>query len=115
MNKTQVSSGWKFFIFGECAVAALCGAAILAFVFVSAWTTQSVEQPVYSAPQQSYESVPQQEPASAVSDILTGHRWKVHSPTLGTDVILEADFKDGGSFDGIITSPLAKFCPLLNR
>jgi hypothetical protein len=65
MYKTQLSSGWKLFIVGGCAVFALCGATILGFLFFSAWTRQAAEPPVYAAPQQSYESIPQQDPVYA--------------------------------------------------
>jgi hypothetical protein len=98
MYKTRISSGWKFFLIGGCAAVALCGAAFLALLIFSAWTTQ---------PTPSVQSVSPQETDSgvSVSDALTGHRWRMQSSYLGDGIILEADFKEGGGFDGIITAP----------
>jgi len=96
MEKTRISSGWKIAILGGCAFVAVCGAAIFALVFVAALKPSTPEPPV---------SVPQQEPDYTVSDVLPGHRWRIHSSYLDDGIILEADFKEGGSFDGIITAP----------
>jgi hypothetical protein len=96
MEKTRISTGWKIAILGGCAFVAVCGAAIFALMLVAAWPSSSPEPPV---------SVPQSEPDYTVSDVLTGHRWRMRSSYLGDGIILEADFKDGGSFDGTITAP----------
>ena len=98
MEKNRISSGWIIAILGGCAVVAVCGAATFVFMLAAMWGSGSTDTTVYSP-------TPQQEPNPGVGDVLVGHRWRVHFTTMRNGRIFEADFKNGGRFDGIVTAP----------
>jgi hypothetical protein len=61
MNKSNTSFGWKSFLIGSFALFALCAIAAIGFFIISSVSSPHATVPLYSNPQQSFDSAPQRE------------------------------------------------------
>jgi len=100
------SSKWTLFAIGGCGLVTLCGVGVIALLFISSFaSSQYVQQPLYSEPQQLNNTAPEQLPSSqgGILPALVGH-WRYTSIFGSGDFTVVTDYHLILNSDGTFSS-----------